>query len=300
MTSIKSEIFDSYRLSFEREFTGWVNSRYGTNENSLFPVMKYVLEGQGKRVRPLMAILSADAFGQWRKAILPSIAVEMVHIYSLVHDDLPCMDDDDMRRGRPTAHVQYDEASALLAGDAILADSFALLTCPEQFADPDAEFSVQQRLDMTSELAKSSGSRGMCLGQSLDLHWTARDGASKLILDELHLHKTGELLGASCALGAIAGGADRRLVQKFRSFGRSIGWSFQILDDVLDVLPTTGKTPGKDIAAKKLTYLKFMSADEAVKVAREITQKAIEELNQTNLETEKLIRFAMILLDREK
>jgi geranylgeranyl pyrophosphate synthase len=247
-----------------------------------------------------MAMLSADAFGHWRKAILPSIAVEMVHIYSLVHDDLPCMDNDDLRRGRPTAHIKFDEASALLAGDAILADSFALLTSPELFADPDAEFTTQQRLEMTSELARSSGSRGMCLGQALDLHWTARDGATKQILDELHLHKTGELLGASCALGAIAGGADRRIVQKFRSFGLSVGLAFQIMDDVIDVKSETGKTPGKDLAAKKLTYLRFMSAEEAAAVARSITQNAIKDLTQTGLAIDKLITFAVNLLERER
>jgi geranylgeranyl pyrophosphate synthase len=292
------ENFESYRKSFDREFFGWQTERYAEAASPLNKVIRYVLEGQGKRVRPILSMLSAESVSNWRRGLLPGFSVEMTHIYSLVHDDLPCMDDDAMRRGRPTAHVVFDEASALLAGDAILADSFALLVDSEQFKDPDAIFSPEQRLQMTAELARAAGSNGMCRGQALDLHWTGKNGASKDTLDQLHHGKTGLLLGAACAMGAIAGGADSKAVEKFRLFGCKIGLAFQIIDDLMDSNGQMGKTPGKDAASGKLTYLTHYSADEALRRAKDLTSEAVRELESTGLQTENLIRFAMGLLDR--
>ncbi len=277
--------------TFEGALAGLAESRYGGG-TPVEQAVRYVLAGPGKRVRPLLAMLSAEAAGGGPTAALPAaLAVEMVHTYSLVHDDLPCMDDDDLRRGRPTAHKVHGDAHALLAGDALLTDAFSVLA--EAEALPAAT-----RLAMTRELAAAAGGAGMVRGQSLDLHWTARQGATQGDLNEIHRLKTGCLLGAAAAMGALAGGATADEAGRCRRFGTLIGLAFQILDDLLDNQRGTGKSQGKDQAAGKLTYMTMMSPAGARAAADRYTAEAMEALGSLRGSQAALVAFARGLLSR--
>jgi geranylgeranyl pyrophosphate synthase len=279
-----------HRDTFERALAAHVDERY-PEADLVGAVARYVLTAGGKRVRPVLAMLAAEAAGAPAEAALPAaLALEMVHTYSLVHDDLPCMDDDDLRRGRPTAHKVYGEAPALLAGDALLTDAFTVLA--------GAPASDGIRIGLVRELASAAGGAGMVLGQALDLHWTARSGATQKDLDAIHLRKTGYLLGAAAAMGALAGGAGPDAVDAFRSFGRLIGLAFQVQDDLLDDTAATGKSQGKDQRAGKLTYLARMSRADAARAAQAFTDEARAALAGRSLMTPELERFVTALLDR--
>lgn len=278
---------------FDKHLGEFISERY-PQDTALNQAIAYALGGGGKRVRPICTILSCEALGGSREQSLSgALAVEMVHAYSLIHDDLPCIDNDALRRGRPTVHIAFGEATALLAGDALLTDSFHVLA--ESSGSPTAD---QAKLRQTAELSRAAGSKGMVMGQCLDLYWTDRTGASKDILDMIHLKKTGALLGAACALGAIAGGANMQTQQIFRKFGENIGLAFQILDDLLDDSEGIGKSQGKDAAANKLTYLKMMSPTEARKVANILTDNAIASIKPC-CRSDEIIRFANALLSRK-
>ncbi len=266
-----------------------LKSRYA-GTSAVDDAVRYVMEAGGKRVRPMLCLLSAEAVGgDPAKALDAALAVELVHTYSLVHDDLPCMDNDDLRRGKPTAHKVFGDANALLAGDALLTDAFAVLSAD---ADP------VRGLALVRELSLAAGGGGMVLGQSLDLHWTARHGAGQAQLDEIHLKKTGYLLGASTAMGAVAGGASPDLAARFREFGRLTGLAFQILDDLLDDSSGTGKSTGKDQAAGKLTYLSLMSREEARRAADRHTAAAVKEISVSGVKADALVGYAQALLTR--
>lgn len=297
MTPIDSSRF---LFDFERALVGFLGTRY-PGDDIVSQTVRYAMAGGGKRVRPLLCLMVADAIAGDHKAALPAaIAIEFVHSYSLVHDDLPCMDDDDIRRGRPTAHKVFGESQALLGGDALLTDAFTIVS--EGRPDPASQVLLppETRLGQVRELAEAAGGSGMVLGQSLDLYWTARSGASRADLDEVHLRKTGFLLGAAAAMGALAGGAPAATVTKFRDFGRLLGLAFQVLDDLLDDSTTTGKSAGKDKAKGKLTYLALMSPDEARGAADLYTAQALAALDGTGARLHLLMPFAQNLLKRER
>jgi len=205
--------------------------------------MRYSLLDGGKRLRPLIVLSVCDALGGRTTEAMPAAcAVEMIHTYSLIHDDLPAMDDDDFRRGKRSNHRAFDEATAILAGDALQAAAFELI------AKRTRDAAVAARL--TFELASAAGAAGMCGGQQLDL-------APKADVEEIHRRKTGALLTASARMGAIAAGAAPRTLTRITRYGRSLGLAFQIVDDILDVLGSArdlGKTPGKDARQGKRTY----------------------------------------------
>lgn len=297
MTSTETNHF---LIDFERALTSYLATRY-PGDDLVCQTVRYVMEGGGKRVRPLLCLMVADAVANDYKSALPAaIAIEFVHSYSLVHDDLPCMDDDDLRRGRPTTHKIFGDAQALLAGDALLTDAFTILS--EGRTDPSANTVLvpEIRINQVRELADAAGGSGMVLGQSLDLYWTARQGASQGDLDEVHLRKTGFLLGAAAAMGALAGGAPSKVVRRFRDFGRLLGLAFQVLDDLLDDSTTTGKSAGKDKAKGKLTYLALMSPEEALKAADSYTSQALAALDGTGARLDLLMPFAQELLKRRR
>lgn len=277
---------------FEHELTTFAATRYA-DADALCEALRYVLLGGGKRVRPVLCLLASEAAGGTRAEALPgALALEMIHTYSLVHDDLPCMDDDDLRRGRPTAHKVYGDAIALLAGDALLTDAFAVIA--------ESRLNDTAIACMTRELAQAAGGAGMVLGQARDLHWTARQGATRGALDDIHLRKTGYLLGASAALGAAAAGASLETIGAFRDFGRGVGLAFQILDDLLDDSATTGKSQGKDQKAGKLTYLTQMPRAEAEREAQRVTAAAVDRLRGTGLPVGPLCAFGDELLRRAR
>lgn len=239
---------------------------------TLHDAMRYVCLGGGKRVRPMLAFAAGEAMGaEVSEVEAAACAVEMIHAYSLVHDDLPCMDDDDLRRGKPTCHVQYDEATALLVGDALQSLAFESLAAPMPGRDPSVH------VEMLHILARAAGSRGMCGGQAVDLDSTGQ----RLELAELefmHIHKTGALIQAAVLLGALSAGplpADAR--SGLEHYARCIGLAFQVMDDVLDAetdTATLGKTAGKDAAQGKATYLTLMTPAQARDYATELVEDA--------------------------
>jgi geranylgeranyl pyrophosphate synthase len=285
---------DNLRLYFAEKLTDFIGTFYPPT-NDLNRAIAYALGGPGKRIRPIYSLLSCQSLGGDLSQALPAaLAIEMVHTYSLIHDDLPCMDNDSLRRGRPTTHVVFGDALALLAGDALLTDAFSILA-----DEQNANFSLVASLRQVAALTKAAGSRGMILGQHLDLHWTDREGANKEILDSIHLNKTGRLIGAACAMGALAAGADVNSARDFTEFGSKIGLAFQIFDDLLDDEEQTGKSRGKDVEANKLTYLRLMGRSEAREAATNLTSSANAFL-PSDCRRDELIKFSNALLFRQK
>jgi farnesyl diphosphate synthase len=242
----------------------------------LHEAMRYaVLEG-GKRVRPLLAFAAGELAGARPERLeLAAAAVELIHAYSLVHDDLPCMDDDVLRRGKPTVHVEFGEATALLAGDALQSLAFQLLAEHTLADEPRAQ------LDMVRLLAAAAGSRGMAGGQQIDLESTGQP-LSPPELESMHIHKTGALIRAAVLLGAACGGATgSELRERLDQYAKTVGLAFQVVDDLLDAeasSATLGKTAGKDSRQGKPTYVSVMGLPRARALAQELRQKAHEAL----------------------
>jgi geranylgeranyl pyrophosphate synthase len=259
---------------------------------SLLQAVRYSCDGPGKKVRPLSLLLAGRSLGAHLESCMSAaIAVEMIHCYSLVHDDLPSMDDDDFRRGRPTTHKVYSEATAILAGDALLTDSFLVIARDPILTDP-------IKTALTLELAKAAGSKGMVLGQGLDMDATRYLGLKTSEgLDRIHVLKTGALLSASFVMAALcAGRAD--LTEPMRTAGISIGLAFQIMDDLLDESKGTGKSAGKDKAQNKLTYLSFYSREQALHLAKHWTSEGKAILKDLGMVSE-LLGYLDLLLNRE-
>lgn len=268
-------------------------TRYN-DSSSVSSAVKYVLSGEGKKIRPVLCLLSAASLGgKMEDAIDAALAIEMIHTYSLVHDDLPCMDDDDMRRGRPTAHKKFDEATAVLAGDALLTDAFSIIS------EARNGLSFEDKLRQVAILSRAAGGKGMVLGQSLDMENTGKGSFSKETLDAIHTAKTGALIGASLALGAASAKKDEKTCEDFYMAGLKIGLSFQILDDLLDASSETGKTAGKDLEAGKLTYLAVMTKEKAKEAAEAATTEALELISSYTNNSE-FTTFILNLLDRKK
>jgi farnesyl diphosphate synthase len=242
----------------------------------LHAAMRYgTLEG-GKRVRPMLAFAAGElARAKPERVEIAAAAVELIHAYSLVHDDLPCMDDDVLRRGKPTVHVEYDEATALLVGDALHSLAFQLLA--EHALADDARV----QLDMVRQLAAAAGSRGMAGGQAIDLEATGRT-LEVPELEAMHIHKTGALIRAAVLLGAACGGApEAGLRERLDRYAQAVGLAFQVVDDVLDAeasSATLGKTAGKDARHGKPTYVSAMGLPRARELAQELRHNAREAL----------------------
>ncbi len=241
----------------------------------LHDAMRYSVLGGGKRVRPLLCHAAGAVFGADSSVLdVPSVAVELIHAYSLVHDDLPCMDDDVLRRGKPTCHVEFDEATALLVGDALQTQAFNALSKHLPGIAP------ARQLDMLNLLATASGSRGMAGGQAIDL---AAVGQQLTIgeLEFMHIHKTGALIRAAVLLGAHCGEALPEAMEHLGRYANRIGLLFQVVDDILDAEASTatlGKTAGKDAAANKPTYVSILGAREAKAMSAKLRQDAHDAL----------------------
>jgi len=234
----------------------------------LHQAMRYAVLGGGKRVRPLLAFAAGDLAGADAARLeIVACAVECIHAYSLVHDDLPCMDNDVLRRGKPTCHVEYDEATALLAGDSLQAFAFQLLSEHRLCAEPAAQ------LEMVRVLGAACGSRGMAGGQAIDL-----DSVGKALtvaeLEHMHIHKTGALIRASVALGVRCGSPlSAQELEQLDRYSKFIGLAFQVVDDILDCEASTatlGKTAGKDAAANKPTYVSVLGVAKARELAEDL------------------------------
>jgi len=241
----------------------------------LHEAMRYAVLGSGKRVRPLLAYAAGEVTGAPDVRVdRVAAAVELVHAYSLVHDDLPCMDDDVLRRGRPTCHVAFDEATALLVGDALQSLAFGVLAEQPVCTEP------AEQLEMMALLACAIGSRGMAGGQAIDLASTGQE-LSLPELENMHIHKTGELIRASVMLGARCGSCDAATAAALDRFARYAGLAFQVVDDVLDAesdSQTLGKTAGKDARQNKATYVSLMGVARAREFAAELREQALQAL----------------------
>ena len=261
----------------------------------LHEAMRYATFNGGKRVRPLLVYASGLAVGGKLEDLDPAAcAVELIHSYSLVHDDLPAMDDDDLRRGQPTCHRAYDEATAVLVGDALQSMAFELLSRPA------LHLSAATQLEMVRILAQASGSRGMAGGQALDIDAV---GLSMSLpeLEDMHIHKTGALIRASVRLGALASGAGQSTLQQLDHYAKAIGLAFQVQDDILDVTTDThtlGKTQGKDEAANKPTYTSLLGLEGARQKATELLGEALDALAGLDREADHLRNLAHYVVER--
>ncbi|MGZ6022545.1 MAG: polyprenyl synthetase family protein [Rhizomicrobium sp.] len=258
--------------------------------------MRYATFAGGKRLRPFLVLNSAKLFGvEVARAARVGAAIEVLHTYSLVHDDLPCMDDDDLRRGRPTTHIAFDEMTAVLAGDALLTIAFEILARAE--THPSAEV----RSALVLRLAEASGSNGMIGGQIIDMQAAQNAfGADEIIL--LQRLKTGQLFEFSCEAGAILGQAKQEDRDRLRSYARDMGLVFQITDDLLDVTSTaekTGKAVGKDKDQGKATLVSIMGIDGARAEAEKLARRAATTLAPYGNAAPELCELPLYLLDRE-
>lgn len=239
----------------------------------LLEAMSYSLFAGGKRLRPMLVLAACEAVGgKLAKAMPVASAFEMIHTYSLIHDDLPAMDNDDLRRGRPTCHKAFDEATAILAGDGMLTYAFEVILRHVRPAPVAAS--------VVLELAQGAGIEGMVGGQMADL-----EGEGKTLSMErlvyIHRRKTGALITAAVVCGGLIGGAPKSQLKRLRAFGREIGLAFQVVDDILDITSTAeqlGKSPGKDKAANKQTYPALMGLDKAKDHARELISRACRQI----------------------
>jgi len=242
--------------------------------------MRYAVLDGGKRLRPLLVMAACEATGgQPQAALRAACAVELIHAYSLVHDDMPCMDNDVLRRGKPTVHVKFGQAQALLAGDALQALAFELLT-------PEDEFDAATQALLCRQLARAAGCQGMAGGQAIDLASVGLplDSAQ---LHEMHRLKTGALLQASVMMGAACGAAPAPALQALRDYGEAVGLAFQVVDDILDVTAdaaTLGKTVGKDAAQDKPTFVSLMGLQASSDYARQLLAQALASLQASGLE----------------
>ncbi len=261
----------------------------------LHAAMRHATFNGGKRVRPLLVYAAGEACGAPPEQLdPPACAVELIHSYSLVHDDLPAMDDDDLRRGQPTCHRAFDEATAILAGDALQSLAFEVLARPG--AGPDAD----RRLEMIRVLAMASGSRGMAGGQALDIQAVGRT-LSLPELENMHIHKTGALIRASVRLGTLAASAPEPLAERLDRYAKAVGLAFQVQDDILDVVgdpATLGKTQGKDEAADKPTYTSLLGLEGARRQARRLIDEALDNLTPLGAEADPLRHLARYVVSR--
>ncbi|NHZ65179.1 polyprenyl synthetase family protein [Massilia genomosp. 1] len=264
--------------------------------HKLHEAMRYTVLGGGKRVRPLLVFASGALFGADAHALArAAAAVEMIHAYSLVHDDMPCMDDDDLRRGKPTVHVAYDEATALLVGDALQSQAFLALA-------EGMDIPATRQVAMLRLLAHAAGSSGMCGGQAIDLDSV---GISLTLeqLEQMHQLKTGALLRASVVLGALAGadvGPDQ--MRALDAYARAIGLAFQVVDDVLDATAdsaTLGKTAGKDAAANKPTYVSILGLEPSRVLAEKLRNDAHDALAPFGDKADRLRQLADLIVQRK-
>lgn len=304
-TKMASEAFIKHSLQLESLLAGSralveleLNSLLplsGTEPAKIHQAIRWSVFAGGKRFRPVLLLATGQAFGAESNALIrTACAFEMIHTYSLIHDDLPAMDDDDLRRGRPTCHVRFDEATAILAGDALQTLAFRSIA-------EDERLDAATRIVLISELAQAAGTpEGMVAGQALDMEAETRQ-VNGTQLEEIHRHKTGALIVAAARCGAIIGGANENELAAITSYASHLGLLFQITDDLLDVTATAedlGKTPGKDAQSNKATYPALHGMEETKAAAIQAHRDAGDALERIDRETDVLRRIADFILHR--
>lgn len=276
-------------------FSCFENEASSLGEKKMYEAMLYSVENGGKRVRPMLVLEFCRVCGGDVKAALPlACAVEFIHTYSLIHDDLPCMDDDDVRRGKPSSHIKFGEANALLAGDSLLTFAFETIANAKDLPS-------SARIEAVQYLAKAAGCAGMIGGQVLDLFNEERENVTIEDLRQVDDLKTAELIRAACGLGCIAAGADEEKREAAKTFAVNLGIAFQVVDDILDVTSdeaTLGKPIGSDANNSKNTYVSLLGLEKAKEIAASLTENAIDSLSVFGEEAEFLVAFAKKLLLR--
>jgi len=296
--------FDRYLAERAREVESFLDRNLPTEDAfppSIHRAIRYSLFAGGKRLRPVLALASAEAVGGRAEDALPAAAaLEMIHTYSLIHDDLPAMDNDDLRRGKPTSHVVFGEAIAILAGDALLTHAFHVLATAASTNGTPETSEGERRLRAVSLLAEAAGMNGMIGGQVIDIESQGR-GVDEKTLDQIHQKKTGALMEVAARLGAVMGGGEDDQIETLGGFGREVGLAFQIVDDLLDVegdAATLGKSAGKDLKAGKATYPSVHGLENARSRARTLAQRASDLVAPFGPAGEPLVCLARRIVDR--
>jgi geranylgeranyl diphosphate synthase, type II len=291
-----SSYLEDRKLKLEQNLTAYVEPLAVPRQ--LKDSMLYSLQAGGKRLRPMLLFATIEGFGNnYEQSIPIACAIEMIHTYSLIHDDLPAMDNDDMRRGKPTNHKVYGEATAILAGDALLTYAFEIITDMNE-----TTITPLQKLRLIKELAKAAGPEGMVGGQAADMEGEKKN----LSLDELeyiHNHKTGDLLSYSIIAGAILANASQNDVENLRNFSKHLGLAFQIKDDILDIegsVEQLGKPVGSDLNNEKSTYPKLLGIDGAKNKLDNHISKAKEYLYNVSINSEKLELLVDYIMHRDR
>lgn len=294
---MQSSFLSSYETILTH-FNKRLSSLLNENEHSILKdAMNYSVQAGGKRIRPIIVYLVGQLFNVDIKQLdTVALAIECIHTYSLIHDDLPAMDDDMIRRGNPTCHIKFSEADAILAGDALLTLSFSLLSS-------DSNIEPEKAIKIISTLANASGINGMCLGQTLDIHSEGKK-VTELELNKIHSLKTGALITASVEMSLILAGKQSLLYKNdLIKFSQYLGLAFQVQDDVLDVIgkqEITGKLTGQDDKLNKSTYVAILGLEKAQQKAKKLLIDALNILDKIPMETTPLNHFTQLILTRDR
>ncbi|NLD37839.1 MAG: polyprenyl synthetase family protein [Desulfatiglans sp.] len=292
------EYLNEKRIIVDEALNGFLPETKGP-AHELYDAIRYSLFAGGKRIRPILCIAAAEAVGGTSDDVMPvACAFEMIHTYSLIHDDLPAMDNDELRRGKPTNHMVYGEAIAILAGDGLLTEAFRIMACAELLARVGADRFIR----VMEMVASAAGARGMVLGQVLDIRAEGKK-IDTSHMEIIHAHKTGALLRASVTTGAILGGGTDEQIDQIDKYGKYIGLAFQISDDILDIEGSTeelGKQTGVDAERSKNTYPSNYGMNNAKKMLKEITASAVEVISGFDLKADILRQIAFYIMERKK
>ena len=277
MNDTANKTFAGYVRFIENELEKYsLTGKTGLQDN-VAKAMDYSLEAGGKRIRPVLVLAFCNMCGgDYKKAAAPAAAIEMIHTFSLIHDDLPCMDDDDFRRGKPSCHKQFDEATAVLAGDALAIRPFEIIAKSAELLDT-------AKVRIIAELANSSGAEGMIGGQIIDIENEKRNVVDEENLHTMYLLKTGKLIKTSCVMGCIAAGADDEKIKYAEKYAECLGMAFQIIDDILDVTGNEqllGKPVGSDAEENKTTFVTIFGIEKAREEAEKYTKQAMDILDK--------------------
>ncbi|HDY8126988.1 TPA: (2E,6E)-farnesyl diphosphate synthase [Vibrio vulnificus] len=291
------DVLASFQQRNNQQLNLWLDKLPHQNQ-ALIQAMRYGLVLGGKRARPFLVYATGEMLGCSQEQLdTPASAIECIHAYSLIHDDLPAMDDDELRRGQPTCHVKFDEATAILTGDALQTLAFTILAEGTLSADGET-----QRVAMIQALAQASGAQGMCIGQALDL--AAENRAVTLEeLEEIHRNKTGALIRCAVRLGALAAGEKGlAILPQLEKYSTAIGLAFQVQDDILDIISDTetlGKPQGSDQELNKSTYPSLLGLEGAMEKAHTLLQEALQALEAIPYNTQHLEEFARYVVERK-
>ncbi|SDK50990.1 polyprenyl synthetase family protein [Natronincola ferrireducens] len=288
---------NNYTEKINRELEKYIDGNANNKNQTLIDAMKYSLMGGGKRLRPVLAIASYEIFKEDTHKVLPcACAIEMIHTYSLIHDDLPAMDNDDYRRGRLTNHKVYGEGTAILAGDGLLNYAFEIM-----LQEALKEDNIKSYVECMQVIAKAAGVHGMIGGQIVDLE-SENKKIDKETIDYIHLNKTAALIAAPLKVGAILAGANKDDIKNMEDIGRNLGLAFQIRDDILDIIgeeEKLGKHVGSDEDSNKSTYPSLYGLDYSINRVKELTCEVHEKLNRYDTKSKFLYELSNYLINRD-